>query len=70
MILVVHRTDVTLHELYLQLRRDVLTDRLQPKKEIMVELAALALQAEYSDKPSVAVTDYFTVEQYIPKACS
>lgn len=61
------KTSVVLHELYLQLRRDILADRLQPKKEIMIELAALALQAEYGDKPNIAITDYFVVEQYIPK---
>ncbi|VDK83204.1 unnamed protein product [Litomosoides sigmodontis] len=61
------RTEVVLHELYLQLRRDVLDDRIQPKRDLLYDLAAFALQSEYSDQPSVTIFDYFDVENYIPK---
>ncbi|VDM37179.1 unnamed protein product [Toxocara canis] len=61
------KTDVVLHELYLQLRRDVLDDRLQPPRDTVFELAALALQAEFSDRPNPVVVDYFQLEHYLPE---
>ncbi|MCP9265808.1 hypothetical protein DINM_021198 [Dirofilaria immitis] len=61
------RTEVVLHELYIQLRRDILDDRIQPKRDLLYDLAAFALQSEYSDQPNVAVLDYFDVQHYIPK---
>uniref|UniRef100_A0A0M3IPR6 FERM domain-containing protein n=1 Tax=Ascaris lumbricoides TaxID=6252 RepID=A0A0M3IPR6_ASCLU len=61
------KTDVVLHELYLQLRRDVLEDRLQPPRDTVFELAALALQAEFSDRPNPAIVDYFQLEHYLPR---
>lgn len=61
------RTEVVLHELYLQLRRDILDDRIQPKRDLLYDLAAFALQSEYSDQPNVTVLDYFDVQHYIPK---
>ncbi|CAJ0562533.1 unnamed protein product, partial [Mesorhabditis spiculigera] len=61
------KTDVTLHELYLQLRRDILEDRLQPKKDKAYELAALALQVEFGDRPPPAVKDYFAMEYYLQR---
>ncbi|TMS39923.1 hypothetical protein L596_006374 [Steinernema carpocapsae] len=61
------KTDVTMHELYLQLRKDILDNRLQPKKDTVFELAALALQAEFSDRPSVQNLEYFQLEHYLPK---
>lgn len=64
------RTEVVVHELYLQLRRDILDDRIQPKRDLLCDLAALALQAEFSDRPSVAVSDYFDVQHYVSKVLS
>uniref|UniRef100_A0A158Q8W7 FERM domain-containing protein n=1 Tax=Elaeophora elaphi TaxID=1147741 RepID=A0A158Q8W7_9BILA len=61
------RTEVVLHELYLQLRRDILDDRIQPKRDLLYDLAAFALQSEYSDQPNVTVFDYFDLQHYIPK---
>ncbi|KAL3982712.1 PDZ domain (Also known as DHR or GLGF) family protein [Acanthocheilonema viteae] len=61
------RTEVVLHELYLQLRRDILDDRIQPKRDLLYDLAAFALQSEYSDQPNVTVSDYFDLQHYIPK---
>ncbi|EJW88731.1 hypothetical protein WUBG_00364, partial [Wuchereria bancrofti] len=61
------RTEVVLHELYLQLRRDILDDRIQPKRDLLYDLAAFALQSEYSDQPNVTVLDYFDLQHYIPK---
>ncbi|EFO27314.2 hypothetical protein LOAG_01159 [Loa loa] len=63
------RTEVVLHELYLQLRRDILDDRIQPKRGLLYDLAAFALQSEYSDQPNVTILDYFDVQHYIPKRC-
>uniref|UniRef100_A0A915PK59 PDZ domain-containing protein n=1 Tax=Setaria digitata TaxID=48799 RepID=A0A915PK59_9BILA len=61
------RTEVVLHELYLQLRRDILDDRIQPKRNLLYDLAAFALQSEYSDQPNVSLLDYFDVQHYVPK---
>uniref|UniRef100_A0A0N5CA15 FERM domain-containing protein n=1 Tax=Strongyloides papillosus TaxID=174720 RepID=A0A0N5CA15_STREA len=64
------KTDVTMHELYLQLRNDILTEKLQANETIVFQLASLALQAEFSDKPDVSVsspTDYFLLDHYLPK---
>ncbi|CAJ0932974.1 unnamed protein product, partial [Mesorhabditis belari] len=61
------KTDVALHELFLQLRRDILEDRLQPKRDRGLELAALALQAEFGDRPPPAVKDYFSIEYYLQR---
>lgn len=61
------RTEVILHELYLQLRRDILNDRIQPKRDLLYDLAAFALQSECSDQPSVTMLEYFDVQHYIPK---
>ncbi|VDN03700.1 unnamed protein product [Thelazia callipaeda] len=61
------RTEVVLHELYLQLRRDILDDRILPKRELLYTLAALAMQSEYSDQPNAKISDYFDAQYYIPK---
>lgn len=65
----ISRTDVTMHELYLQLRRDVLEGRLEPSSDVVFELGALALQAEFADRPPPKVTSYFLPEHYLPKVC-
>ncbi|VDN18429.1 unnamed protein product [Gongylonema pulchrum] len=61
------RTEVVMHQLYLQLRRDILDDRIQPKNDLLYDLAAFALQAEFADRPNVAVSNYFDVQHYMPK---
>jgi len=43
------RTEQTLHHIYLQLRRDILDERLQCDLSTACQLAAWALQAEYGD---------------------
>ncbi|CEF59676.1 FERM domain and PDZ domain and KIND domain and Pleckstrin homology-like domain and FERM/acyl-CoA-binding protein, 3-helical bundle domain and FERM, N-terminal domain and FERM, C-terminal PH-like domain and FERM central domain and Band 4.1 domain and Band 4.1 family-containing protein [Strongyloides ratti] len=64
------KTDVTMHELYLQLRNDILNERLRGNETIIFQLASLALQAEFSDKPDSSIsspTDYFLLDHYLPK---
>lgn len=61
------KTDVTMNELYLQCRRDVLEERIQPKRDAAFELAALALQAEFGNRPPPVITDYFDIQHYLPK---
>ncbi|PIC35295.1 hypothetical protein B9Z55_014696 [Caenorhabditis nigoni] len=62
------KTDVTMNELYLQCRRDVLEERIQPKRDAAFELAALALQAEFGNRPPPVITDYFDIQHYLPKS--
>ena len=57
-----------MHELYLQARRDVIEERIQPKRDAAFELAALALQAEFGNRPPTAVVDYFDNHHYLVKA--
>ena len=66
------------HLLYLQLRRDVLEERVIVDADFLFKLAGLALQAEYGDysKDKAASTEdqqggappapYFNAEHYIP----
>ncbi|XP_016430038.1 tyrosine-protein phosphatase non-receptor type 13-like isoform X1 [Sinocyclocheilus rhinocerous] len=63
---ILHR--LTQHQYYLQLRRDVLEDRVHCNEETALFLAALALQAEFGDyMPEVYGKNYFQMEQYISK---
>ncbi|EFP10180.1 CRE-FRM-5 protein [Caenorhabditis remanei] len=64
------KTDVTMNELYLQCRRDILEERIQPKRDAAFELAALALQAEFGNRPPPVITDYFDIQHYLPKKYS
>ncbi len=58
---------MTLHQLYLQLRRDLLEDRIRCTEEQAMVLGALALQAEFDDHQiSHAKKNYFATEHYIP----
>ncbi|PAV92162.1 hypothetical protein WR25_05329 isoform B [Diploscapter pachys] len=59
------KTEMTMHELYLQARRDVIEERIQPKRDAAFELAALALQAEFGNRPPTAVVDYFDNHHYL-----
>uniref|UniRef100_A0A0K0EGX9 FERM and PDZ domain-containing protein 2 n=1 Tax=Strongyloides stercoralis TaxID=6248 RepID=A0A0K0EGX9_STRER len=64
------KTDITMHELYLQLRNDILNERLRGNETIIFQLASLALQAEFSNKPDSSIsspTDYFLLDHYLPK---
>ena len=66
------KTPKTLHEVYLQLRRDFAQEeRLQTDKEQAFQLAALMLQAEYGDQPAPAddpasSNAYFQLHHYLP----
>ncbi|KAI7805901.1 tyrosine-protein phosphatase non-receptor type 13 isoform X1 [Triplophysa rosa] len=63
---ILHR--LTRHQYYLQLRRDILEDRVYCNEEMALFLAALALQAEFGDYMSnVYGKNYFQMEQYISR---
>nr|XP_033798701.1 FERM and PDZ domain-containing protein 2 isoform X3 [Geotrypetes seraphini] len=58
---------LTRHQYYLQLRKDVLEERLYCHGETALKLGSLALQAEFGNYMSeVYGKDYFHVEEYIP----
>ncbi|KHJ97759.1 PDZ/DHR/GLGF domain protein [Oesophagostomum dentatum] len=61
------KTDITMHELYLQVRRDVIEERIQPRRDAAYELAALALQAEFGNRPPPVIHDYFDNQHYLPQ---
>ncbi|XP_026079022.1 tyrosine-protein phosphatase non-receptor type 13 [Carassius auratus] len=59
---------LTRHQYYLQLRRDVLDDRLSCNEETCLFLGALALQAEFGDSvPEVWGKNYYQPEHYVSK---
>nr|XP_029525786.1 tyrosine-protein phosphatase non-receptor type 13-like isoform X2 [Oncorhynchus nerka] len=63
---ILHR--VTLHQYYLQLRKDILEDRLYCNEETGMFLAALALQAEFGDYMSELYgRNYYQLEQFVSK---
>ncbi|XP_066549290.1 FERM and PDZ domain-containing protein 2 [Amia ocellicauda] len=65
--LLLHR--ITRHQYYLQLRKDILEERLYCNDETALYLAALALQAEFGDYiPEVYGKNYFQLEHYIPRS--
>nr|XP_020136122.1 FERM and PDZ domain-containing protein 2 isoform X1 [Microcebus murinus] len=59
---------LTRHQLYLQLRKDILEERLCGDDETLLRLGVLALQAECGHYPKEQVESqaYFRVEDYIP----
>ncbi|XP_068024126.1 LOW QUALITY PROTEIN: tyrosine-protein phosphatase non-receptor type 13 [Melanerpes formicivorus] len=58
---------LTCHQYYLQLRKDILEDRMHCDDETALLLASLALQAEYGDyQAEVHGMSYFRVEHYVP----
>ncbi|CDQ66764.1 unnamed protein product [Oncorhynchus mykiss] len=60
---------LTRHQYYLQLRKDILEDRLSCHEETGLYLGALALQAEYGDcMPEVYGRNYYRPDQYIAKS--
>ena len=61
------RHPMTLHQFYLQLRRDLLKERVQCSEEQAMSLAALALQAEFDDYQQChSMKNYFAMEHYLP----
>ncbi|KAM6963659.1 FERM and PDZ domain-containing protein 2 isoform 1-T1 [Tautogolabrus adspersus] len=59
----------TRHQFYLQLRRDLLEDRLSCHEETALYLGALALQMEYGDiMPEVYGRNYYRPDQYVSKS--
>ncbi|GAA6092036.1 FERM and PDZ domain-containing protein 2 [Tachysurus ichikawai] len=59
---------LTRHQYYMQLRRDILEDRLPYTEETGLYLSALALQAEFGDiLPEMYGREYYQPEHYIPK---
>ncbi|XP_007902819.2 tyrosine-protein phosphatase non-receptor type 13 [Callorhinchus milii] len=60
---------LTRHQYYLQLRKDILEERLYCSEETSLQLGALALQAEYGDYvPEVHIKNKFQIEHYIPSS--
>ncbi|XP_072310859.1 tyrosine-protein phosphatase non-receptor type 13 [Eucyclogobius newberryi] len=58
---------MTKHQYYLQLRKDVLEERMCCDMENAMLLASLALQAEFGDyQPELHGKTYFRLEHYIP----
>ncbi|KAM3592448.1 uncharacterized protein V6R79_019085 [Siganus canaliculatus] len=59
----------TQHQYYLQLRRDLLEDRLSCHEETALYLGGLALQTEYGDcMPEVYGRNYYRPDQYVSKS--
>ncbi|XP_076615290.1 FERM and PDZ domain-containing protein 2 isoform X2 [Chaetodon auriga] len=59
----------TRHQFYLQLRRDLLEDRLSCHEETALYLGALALQTECGDcMPEVYGRNYYRPDQYVSKS--
>ncbi|KAJ6661741.1 hypothetical protein lerEdw1_013263 [Lerista edwardsae] len=58
---------LTRHQFYLQLRKDLLEERLYCNDKTILQLGALALQAELGNyAPEVHGKTYFRVEDYVP----
>nr|XP_033502544.1 tyrosine-protein phosphatase non-receptor type 13 isoform X2 [Epinephelus lanceolatus] len=58
---------MTKHQYYLQLRKDILEERMRCDTENAILLASLALQAEFSDyQPELHGKTYFRLEHYLP----
>ncbi|NXF03789.1 FRPD2 protein, partial [Smithornis capensis] len=57
---------LTRHQFYLQLRKDILEERLYCNDETALKLGALALQAELGNYASEVGLNYFRVEDYVP----
>ena len=61
----------TSHQLYLQLRSDVINDRVYSDVELVLNLASLALQAEYGDYSKKRFGEnYFKPKHYLPHRVS
>eukprot|EP00073_Rattus_norvegicus_P053402 XP_017455786.1 PREDICTED: FERM and PDZ domain-containing protein 2 isoform X1 [Rattus norvegicus] len=62
------RHSLTRHQFYLQLRKDILEERLYCNDETLLQLGVLALQAEFGSYPKEQVEGetYFQIQDYIP----
>ncbi|XP_042524302.1 tyrosine-protein phosphatase non-receptor type 13 isoform X6 [Dipodomys spectabilis] len=59
--------NLTCHQYYLQLRKDILEEKMHCDDETSLLLASLALQAEYGDyQPEIHGVSYFRLEHYLP----
>ncbi|KAM7368864.1 hypothetical protein PAMP_013169 [Pampus punctatissimus] len=59
--------NMTKHQYYLQLRKDILEERMRCNTENAMMLASLALQAEFSDyQTELHGKTYFRLEHYLP----
>ncbi len=57
---------MTVHQLYLQLRQDILESRIRCTEEQSLHVASLALQAEFGDYQVVKeFRNYFAAEHYV-----
>ncbi|XP_077999364.1 tyrosine-protein phosphatase non-receptor type 13-like isoform X2 [Glandiceps talaboti] len=61
------RHQITRHQYYLQLRKDILEERTQSDEEGAFQLASLALQAEMGDYYEEVGQNYFLPEHYLPR---
>ncbi|XP_063969005.1 tyrosine-protein phosphatase non-receptor type 13-like isoform X2 [Lytechinus pictus] len=59
------RDQLTRHQYYLQLRRDILEERTKCDERSSLQLAALALQAEMGDHDDGTSRNYFLPEHYV-----
>ncbi|XP_051829785.1 FERM and PDZ domain-containing protein 2 [Antechinus flavipes] len=58
---------LTRHQFYLQLRKDILEERIYCNDEMLLQLGALALQVEFGNyRHEVQGEHYFLAEDYIP----
>lgn len=66
----IFRTETTMHNLYLQLRQDILDGVLRfNNNSFACELAAFALQAEFGDFPyneKDEMVSYYKFDNYLP----
>ncbi|XP_022099878.1 tyrosine-protein phosphatase non-receptor type 13-like isoform X2 [Acanthaster planci] len=61
------KDQLTRHQYYLQLRRDILEERTRCDERAALQLASLALQAEMGDyQPETMGRNYFLPEHYVP----
>ncbi|KRZ42334.1 FERM and PDZ domain-containing protein 2, partial [Trichinella pseudospiralis] len=60
------KTQPTMHHIYLQLRHDVVEERLKCDSESAYQLGGVALQAEIGNRPADGQHKYFDPKHYLP----